>query len=123
MTNRQVAFKQAKANHNLKGVLPDDFITEWTYTDLHPPGTLSKDEGWQFQAEADFLPTWNRNTLCLEAHKQERQKVALERASLAREKAKGQLEATAKARAELAGSSKASANLSDATPATPKHNK
>lgn len=65
MSTRTIAYKQASSNPNLSGILPDEFITEWTYTDLHAPGTLSAEDGWQFQDEADFLPRWESNNLLL----------------------------------------------------------
>jgi hypothetical protein len=68
---RDVAFKQAKVNPSLSGILPDDFITEWTYVDLHPPGTLTVDDGWQFAKEADFTPVFERNSIKLALHRDE----------------------------------------------------
>lgn len=62
---REVAFKTASSNPNLKGILPDDYITEWCFTDLNPPGTFKKDDGWRFFDEKDFKAILERNELLL----------------------------------------------------------
>lgn len=48
---RIIAFKQVK-NTKIKGHLPDDFIIEWTYADLHE--NLSPDE-WEVMLEDEFM--------------------------------------------------------------------
>jgi len=49
---RTVAYKLAKDCPLVKDSLPDTYIVEWTYTDLHPQG-LNESE-WQFANEAQF---------------------------------------------------------------------
>jgi len=48
---RQIAFKLAKDCHLVKDSLPDNYVVEWTYVDLHPNGLEGE---WQFANESQF---------------------------------------------------------------------
>jgi hypothetical protein len=50
---RTIAYKLAE-NSVVKVSLPSNFITEWTYTDIQPEGTLNVEDGWLFLPEEEF---------------------------------------------------------------------
>lgn len=52
---RMVAYKTKDCPGSLvKDSLPDNWITEWTYTDLQPEGSLKVEDGWNFLNETEF---------------------------------------------------------------------
>lgn len=58
---RTIAFKQANhANSRVADSLPADWITEFTYVDLHADGFLKTEDGWQFLPENEFEQLKNK---------------------------------------------------------------
>lgn len=64
---KYIAFKRAKSNPGLQGVLPPEFITEYADTTLFPPGFHKVEEGWDNLLEDQFNEELAKNQMYLDA--------------------------------------------------------
>lgn len=61
---RSIAYKIAQDYPDID--YPNEYILEWTYIDLHAPGSLQKRDGWRFTDNEDaFIKRYNANDLLL----------------------------------------------------------